>query len=799
MKNHRSNTLFKRTGVATAISAALLISASGYAAEQSDTDEDKAEQDNVVMVTANRRTQAIHKVPFNISAISGDILEDAQITDAAELMRSVAGVAVVDRGHRNSGVINGIMIRGLNVDGSALGDYALSAVPTVSTYVNDTPIYANFILRDIDRVEILRGPQGTLYGSGSLGGTVKYIVNRPELGEFSGKVSAGLSSSEGSEGMSWSTDVILNVPLSETMAMRFVGGKLDYAGITDYVNVYNLDANRVPVAPDGPLALTASYRSVEDADTVDISHARLSFLFEPSDTFSALFTYQTQSDDIGGRRQQTVGQDGWGDTYNEYENGSVMLEPSDREIDLASLEMDFDLGFATLTSSTSSYEQSGSSISENTGFYAQNNWLAAFYYNYPRPMAEASRTYSDKAFIQELRLVSESRDDYDYVVGLYYQDQDLGATQESYLRGFQNYIDNLWGPGIVVSDRDFLFIREQNFKETAVFGEVTAHLSEALDITVGTRFFNNTTTNLTDMGVGLWAGFSPTDSSFYENEDTGNLLKMNIAYAVNDDQTIYATLSEGYRRGGTNAVPLVGIFAESEEWLAFEPDTDTNYEIGFKGRTDSINYNFSAFYVDWQNIQINTATTNWGFFAAQNGGAASTAGIEIEVDGYFGENKEWHYGVGYAYVDGTLDEDMYAPSDLNEITPIALAGTKLPGTPENTISASLTNTQNLDNGWYWINRLGYYYQSDTENAISTSPRFAQTLDGFSILDFSSSISADEWSVTLWIKNLTNEIGTTGVFKEEYMGTSPAQNYFGNGSKQFMALPRTIGLTATYEF
>ncbi|MCF6194371.1 MAG: TonB-dependent receptor, partial [Kangiellaceae bacterium] len=228
-------------------------------------------------------------------------------------------------------------------------------------------------------------------------------------------------------------------------------------------------------------------------------------------------------------------------------------------------------------------------------------------------------------------------------------------------------------------------------------------------------------------------------------------------------------------------------------------DTVTNYELGIKGRTGSMNYSLSAFYVDWQDIQINTATTLWGFFAAQNGGDASTKGVEVEFDGYFGENDDWHYGFGYTYVDASLDEDVFTPDDLTQSFPVAIKGATLPGAARNTISASLTNTQNLSNGLYWVNRVGYYHQSGTENAISSSERFKQHFDGFSIIDFSSSISKDEWTAILWVKNLTNEEGTTGAFKELYMGTSPTQNYNGNGSKEFLALPRTIGLTVSYEF
>src|SRR3546814_8306515 len=128
---------------------------------------------DAVVVTAQGREEDILAVPYNISAVSGEAIEQQNILDTSELMRGVAGVAVVDRGARNSSVVSGIRIRGLNVDSAALGDYAVSASSTVATYVDKTPLFANFLLSDIDRVEVLRGPQGTLYGSGALGGDRK--------------------------------------------------------------------------------------------------------------------------------------------------------------------------------------------------------------------------------------------------------------------------------------------------------------------------------------------------------------------------------------------------------------------------------------------------------------------------------------------------------------------------------------------------------------------------------------------------------------------------------------------------
>jgi outer membrane receptor protein involved in Fe transport len=236
--------------VAAAVAAVLAGLPATQARSQQADDSNVLEE---VIVTATRREQSVLDVPYNITAVSGASLADRQIVDNTDLMRAVPGVAVVDRGYRNSGVINGIMIRGLNSDGSAFGDYQLSTVPTVSTYVNDTPVYANFLLKDIERVEVLRGPQGTLYGSGSLGGTVRYIMRAPQLGAFQGSVTGTASQVEGSSGVGYGLDAALNVPLGETAALRFTGTRLDYPGLTDYVNVYRLDANGIPVAPNGVL------------------------------------------------------------------------------------------------------------------------------------------------------------------------------------------------------------------------------------------------------------------------------------------------------------------------------------------------------------------------------------------------------------------------------------------------------------------------------------------------------------------------------------------------------------------
>lgn len=777
-------TLFKKTPLATAVAASCpILYLQAYA--QTTTIEE-------VIVTSSHREQAVQDIPYNVSAVSGDLLESAHIIDSADLMRYVPGVGVVDRGYRNSGVINGITVRGLNLNGSALGDYALNTVPSVSTYVGHTPIYANFLLRDIERVEVLRGPQGTLYGSGSLGGTVRYIMNRPAIGDFHGKVNVGIGKAEGSEGVNKNAYAVINISINDKLAVRLNGGIIDNPGIIDYRNVYRLDENGIPVAPSGIFSPDAELVDVEDADTVELEHFRGSVLFAPNDSISIMLSYQMQSDEIGGRRQQTVGLNGFGVLYEEYENGSIQLEPSSRDVDMTTLEADFDLGFATLSSSTSYYQHDGESISENTGFYAQLGWLATFYYNYARPMAQAFRSYEDKGFTQEFRLVSSLEGNIDYVLGLYYKDQDLNSTQTSSLVGFQQWADAAFSPGVVINDVDFDYERDESFTDRAIFGEVTYHVSDRLRLTAGARYFENKFDSEFFAQIGLYSASRVSDTAAATTEDDDLIFKFNASYDLNEADMFYSTISEGYRRGGSNAVPTAGFFAENPSWLAYGSDTNTNYEVGIKGIRGDLRYTVAAYYVDWDDVQVDTATTNFAFFAAANGESARTQGLEVEVEGYLTDNLL--YTFGYGYTKAELTDDLISPTGFV----IASDGATLPGSSEHTLNLALEHTSNLFNR-IWVNRLDAYYQSSTENAINDSPVFNQELDGFSLFHFTSTLVGDAWDTSFYIRNLLDEEGTTGLFTEAYMGTSPAQNYFGNGNKEFLVQPRTLGLTVSYRF
>ena len=422
-----------------------------------------------VIVTAQVRSQSIQDIPYNITAIQGKDLVDRHIINQTDMLRSFAGVTTVDRGYRNAGTVNSIIIRGLNVDNGLNGDIGLNAVPTVSTYVNNTPLFANFLLKDLDRVEVLRGPQGTLYGSGALGGTVRYITNKPNLEKMEGQIDATYSETEDSDGNNWNLDAMFNLPLGDKVALRASIGKLEEDGIIDYVNQYQLDKRGAPLVatPDGcvsPQDATndqiinngGCYTSKEDSDDVEITYGKAALLFEPNERLSLLASYQRQKDDTGGRRAFTIGDNNQpADSplyfdYDDRESGQVLAEPSERKVQLSSLDVEFELGFATLTSNTSYYEHDGSADSDNGGLWVSGgqsdpelsrDWIYNFgYTGWPRPAQRAERYYDDEAWVQELRLISKPSDSkLDWIGGVYYMDQDRTVGQDSWNPGMNEY------------------------------------------------------------------------------------------------------------------------------------------------------------------------------------------------------------------------------------------------------------------------------------------------------------------------------------------------------------------------
>ncbi|MDN3639127.1 TonB-dependent receptor [Simiduia curdlanivorans] len=779
-----------------------------------------------IIVTASARAQAIEDIPYNISAVQGSDIEQQNIVDATDLMRTIPGISVVDRGQRNAGVVNSMVIRGINVDNGANGDIGLSAVPTVASYVDQTPLFANFLLKDIDRVEVLRGPQGTLYGSGALGGTVRYLMNKPSTEGFDASVAGTGSMTEGSDGQNYSADGMINLPLGDTVALRVSVGTVQNAGVIDYVNLYELaDGRPVVAADDGSCksakdsSLSATevafngscYTEEKDADSVSIDYAHAALRFEPSDNFNLQLSLRTQRDEVDARRSTTSGTDYNGNAYGDYESGSTMLEGSERDVQLASLDMEWEMGFATLTSNTSSYTHEGNGWRDNTSLWVTgNDWFDSLYPGNPRPVAYVNAGYDEEALVQEFRLVSNADDSVvDWVAGVYYMDQDKSTTNTSYLLGLNEYseacttlgaaciADGAWWLGAPLSEIDFLYDRKETFTDLAVYGELTWHLSDVLRVTGGLRWFDNELTNSTAMDFPLFEGVVVPYEDFPAQEEDGVLSKLNASWDMSENIMLYATFSQGFRRGGANAVPASGFFAElnPETVMFYKADRVDNYELGIKGTTDRLRYSADIYYVDWKDPQLNTATTWWGFFIATNGESAKTQGVEAEVTYAITDNL--NLNAGYAFTSAELTADLISPQSGAVLSE---DGHRLPSTAEHVVTLSLDHHHELSNGLSLNSRIAGYYQSDSINSVQDTS-IQETFDGFSLWNGSVALQAEKWTLSLYARNIFNEAGVTGSYPSAYMSTDTNvfENYYGNNQRNYLATPRTLGLSAKYYF
>ena len=344
----------------------------------------------VISVTATRRETTIQEVPYSISAYGGESLEENGITDFSTLARNIPGLTLNDVGRGKNGISNGIFIRGINANAAGSENFGSKTDPAVSVYLGETPMSANLEIRDINRVEVLRGPQSTLYGSGSLSGTLRYIPNKPQFDEFSGTVNGKVAKNAESDGTDFDGDLVLNVPLSDTFAIRGVVAKLHNAGYIDADYLEGLDENNQP---------TGEVFSSKDINEEDVMMARIAARWVPTAETDILLSHAYQKDDIKGSTATSEGLDG-------YNTGAKMIGEFEREVSITSLVIEHELGdSAMLTSSTSFTSNEADNMHDQSyGYSYQNFWQ--YYAGVPREVVRGIKSYKTDTFTQEVRLTT---------------------------------------------------------------------------------------------------------------------------------------------------------------------------------------------------------------------------------------------------------------------------------------------------------------------------------------------------------------------------------------------------------
>ncbi|HEY0505155.1 MAG TPA: TonB-dependent receptor, partial [Lysobacter sp.] len=534
-----------------------------------------------VIVTATRRAERLQDVPASIQAIGGEELQRTGAVDFADYGRTVAGVSFIDSGPGRAQ----IFIRGVSTG----GDASTGKEATVGVYIDETPVsegssQPDLKLYDIDRIEVLRGPQGTLYGSGSLGGTLRVITRQPEFSGVSGYVQGLLSGTE-EGGANQSANGWINVPLSDTLALRAVAYAVHNDGFLD-------DAYGTP------------RKDINDEDTYG---GRVAVRAKPSDALDVVLTGIYQRTTAGAYYRVT-------DTYPDLVILQSAPEPFRDRYGVVNLKVDYDFGVATLTSSTSVFDRRR---------YFEND-IDYFLGALGIPEGDSRLTYDAKATVQEVRLASNGEGRLRWVVGAFFTDRDDDYHQTINFRGAP--------PPATPGDNLFLADTLATTKQTAGFGEVSFDFAPKLTATVGVRVSRtDRSTEAIKDGLVL-GGRSVLTGDF---EETSTTPKFNLSYKPNDDVLLYLQAAKGFRIGGVNpglppcaATPGCTIDVGD----SFGSDSLWNYEVGAKLQLleRRLTVNASAFYIDWSDIQLNVSRGD-GFDGFLNSGDAKSKGVEVEV------------------------------------------------------------------------------------------------------------------------------------------------------------------------
>jgi iron complex outermembrane recepter protein len=775
-----------------------------------------------IIVTGNRRQETISKAPYNISAYSGAQLESAHITTLTSLSQEVPNFVIEDSGARSSESQIPI-IRGLNASQpTGIWDGARFFESPVGFYLGNSPMIGALPLMDVERIEVLRGPQGTLYGSGTLAGAVRVVPIDPKLGVFGGQ--ATISGATVSYSRSKDSDVlgVVNLPIGDTVAFRMAAKDEFDAGFIDQFNIMkrqdNNFTNGLPLlAQPGDLASSpAIYYDLRDVNWTRTTSARTAILWKPNEAFhlTAAFDY---SHVYGNGSPTDTSRYGGGSSpidprvslpaTGPYEISSPSLEPFDRTTRLSTVDGSYDVGFATLSGTVTYGETAGSNSIDGTRFNLGTPFTV--YYTgtpaNPRYAETLQNLDQHKVYTEELRMVSNGKRTFDYVVGAFAQQDTRQLLLNTYNPGADTQSAAAHGGDTTpISEGGgyiFLYpgsaavhqIVNQLFKDYALYGNVTWNVTPTWQVTWGGRLFHQTFVDQESQAIAL----EQSEVAYPRNSTslTNHIFMFDSSYLLDPSVTAYVTWSQGFRRGGANSYPLTGPVAENPALLYYGPDKTNNYEVGIKGTTHGVYFSFAAFYVLWTDPQIDLQTPYFGYNAVVNGREATSKGVEFEASGPLGV-RGLSFNLGFAYAKARLSENFAlpanGPSGPESDGIVGFAGDRLPGAPDFSGALNLKYIANISAEATMTFSVGADYRGSTTNAlphlnpidvISTSPTYA-TLHG------EVALSHGRWQSALYGTNLTNKHVVYSTSLQNTYSTAAVGTY---AAANTVARPREIGV------
>lgn len=720
-----------------------------------------------VVVTAQKRSEKRQDVPASVSAISGEELEKKQIVSYEDLARATPDLAVTNTG--NSG-LSRISIRGISSDQGAA---------TVGIYMDDVSLtmpnqfftgVALPKLFDLASVEVLRGPQGTLYGASSMGGTIKFTTNQPVLGVREGYVTGSIATTKGGD-ESYMVGGMLNTPIGEKAALRIAvqdtrtGGYIDRR-IDGEVTDTNINSEHTP-------AIRATLR------------------YEPTDTLTitpAVLYQKTTGDDTGI----------FDLSLPKYSTSKTLPETSTDTMTVPSLTVEKRFDGATLTS-VSSYmyrqfkRQFDATIYDSE--YVAGVIDPSYGDDYETMAALQGVLYNTdtvKSWSQELRLasdsISESGKPYEWLVGLYYSHQKVRSLDDEYVFGLNDTVEDLYGTDTesflgydTPDDSIGYFHSDRVNKEFAGFAEGSYMLLPRLKATVGLRQMSSDTSYVMNEGGWLADGTPALDTESESSSPTTS--KFALTYSVTDKVSAYTNVSKGYRLGGqNNALPTYCSSDLEEAGIAsasnYKPDSLWNYEVGAKGDLfgNRLSFDVSAYRIDWKNIQQKISLSSCGYVTTVNAGDARSQGADLEMHAVVTEALTASLTASYTDAKITDAADGSGASD----------GSKILYVPESAFSFGLDYEKPfLDNKQFFAHA-DYAYTGKSHGSYTVSNSDYER-DSYGIVNAKSGVRFDGYEVALFAKNLLND---------DTIIQKPSVLFVRQG---LIVTPRTIGLSVLKTF
>src|ERR1700678_763372 len=614
-----------------------------------------------IVVTAQRFTSTVQNTPISISANRGEELGGAGITSIEELSHDIPGLSMRSAGPGQTEY----EARGLASSGGS--------APTVGFYLDDIPLTPSSVsqtgkvvidpnLYDIDRIELLRGPQGTLYGSGSMGGTVRVLTSAPKLDSFEGSVQGTLSDTEGASGNGGGS-LLLNVPIGDTLAVRFVATDKYRSDWIDRVvlNPFPADvpSSALPAYGRGNVLAAPVQTVVPNVNTESLDGIRGSILFKPNDDFSVTARVLYQHMYMGGYDEfddppgpSHVGQ------YAPYN----IDEPIRDWVHLYSVTASLNLGFADLTS-TSGYFQRHEDQTQDAS--ESISWFSGIYPYFPAPYSETDIT---RQFSEELRLTSKDEGRLRWVGGAFYSDDssdwnEFGSSDAPALRALQPDGIIYWGD------------LHYQVRQYALFGNASYKITDRWKFEAGLRWYRYESAS-SNWDTGYFS--SPTVGAIptYKISDNGYNPRFDLSYAANENLTAYISAAKGYRPGGPSG-PNYPSFCGGGQTPAYSPDTVWDYEIGEKAKLfdNWLTINSDFYYIKWSNVQ-ETVALPCGYTYEANAGDGRTFGPEIEINAKL--STEWSVAASASYTDAKINHPSSAFAAAVLTNPVAGG---IPGCP----------------------------------------------------------------------------------------------------------------------